>query len=68
MLGEGELTRAEAQIVRGRASARLERAEAEIAGATAVSALTGLACRRPGPGCGLGPGAIWAAAAPCLMP
>ncbi|MGH3511660.1 MAG: recombinase family protein, partial [Pseudonocardiaceae bacterium] len=43
MLGEGELTRAEAQIARSRASTRLERAEAEIVGATACSPLTGLA-------------------------
>lgn len=42
MLGEGELTRAEAQIARGKAMARLERAEAGIAGATAASPLAGI--------------------------
>lgn len=42
MLGEEELTRAEAQIARGRATARLERAEAEIAAATASSPLAGI--------------------------
>lgn len=42
MLGDGELTRAEAQIVRTRASARLERAEADIAAATRSSPLIGL--------------------------
>jgi hypothetical protein len=42
MLGDGELTRAEAQIARTRASARLERAETEIAGATGCSPLAGL--------------------------
>lgn len=43
MLGDGELTRTEAQIARTRASARLERAETEIAAATARSPLAGLA-------------------------
>ncbi|MGB8202520.1 MAG: hypothetical protein WCF33_23020, partial [Pseudonocardiaceae bacterium] len=38
----GELTRAEAQIARGRATARLERAEAEIAAATASTPLAGV--------------------------
>ncbi|MBV9162359.1 MAG: recombinase family protein [Pseudonocardiales bacterium] len=42
MLGEGELTRAEAQIARSRATARLERTEAEIAAATATSPLAGI--------------------------
>ncbi|MGH3790438.1 MAG: recombinase family protein, partial [Pseudonocardiaceae bacterium] len=42
MLGEGELTRAEAQIARGRATARLERAEAEIAATTSSSPLAGI--------------------------
>jgi site-specific DNA recombinase len=42
MLGEGELTRAEAQIARSRATARLEQAEAEIAAATATSPLAGI--------------------------
>jgi site-specific DNA recombinase len=42
MLGEGDLTRAEAQIARGRATARLERAEAKIAAATAASPLAGI--------------------------
>jgi site-specific DNA recombinase len=42
MLGEGELTRAEAQIARSRATARLERVEAEIAAATASSPLAGI--------------------------
>ncbi|MGH8921806.1 MAG: hypothetical protein ACRD0H_26275, partial [Actinomycetes bacterium] len=48
MLGEGELTRAEAQIARARATARLERAEAEITAATATSP-TRRDCGRPGP-------------------
>jgi site-specific DNA recombinase len=43
MLGEGELTRAEAQIARTRTSARLERAEAEITAVTGLSPLAGLA-------------------------
>jgi site-specific DNA recombinase len=42
MLGDEELTRAEAQIARGRASARLERAEAEIVVATECNPLAGL--------------------------
>lgn len=42
MLGEQELTRAEAQIARSRAMARLERAEAEIAAATASTPLAGI--------------------------
>ena len=42
MLGDGELTRAEAQIARSRATARLEQAEAEIAAATATSPLAGI--------------------------
>jgi site-specific DNA recombinase len=42
MLGEGELTRTEAQIARSRATARLERAEAEITAATAASPLAGI--------------------------
>jgi hypothetical protein len=42
MLGEGELTRTEAQIARSKAMARLERAEAEITGATATSPLAGI--------------------------
>lgn len=42
MLGEGELTRAEAQIARARATVRLERVEAEIAAATASSPLAGI--------------------------
>jgi site-specific DNA recombinase len=42
MLGDGELTRAEAQIARTRATARLERTEAEIATATRPSPLAGL--------------------------
>ena len=42
MLGEEELTRAEAQIARSRAVARLERAEAEIAAATSRSPLAGI--------------------------
>jgi site-specific DNA recombinase len=42
MLGDGELTRAEAQIARGKAMARLERAEAEIAAATVASPLAGI--------------------------
>jgi site-specific DNA recombinase len=42
MLGEEELTRAEAQIARSKAMARLERTEAQIAAATASSPLTGI--------------------------
>jgi site-specific DNA recombinase len=42
MLGEEELTRAEAQIARSRAIARLERAEAEIAAASSSSPLAGI--------------------------
>jgi len=42
MLGDEELTRAEAQIARSRAVARLERAEAEIAAATVTSPLAGI--------------------------
>lgn len=42
MLGEGDLTRAEAQIARTRATARLEKSEAEIATATRPSPLAGL--------------------------
>jgi DNA invertase Pin-like site-specific DNA recombinase len=53
MLGDGELTRPEAQIARGRARARLEQAEAEIAGATAPTPLAGLADAPD-------PAAVWA--------
>ena len=42
MLGDGELTRTEAQIARTRATARLERTEAEITAATATSPLAGI--------------------------
>jgi site-specific DNA recombinase len=42
MLGEQELTRAEAQIARSRVMARLERAEAEIAAATASTPRAGI--------------------------
>jgi site-specific DNA recombinase len=52
MLGEQELTRAEAQIARGRAMARLERAEAEIAAATSGSPLAGIVDAPD-------PGAVW---------
>ncbi|MCA1672844.1 MAG: hypothetical protein LC799_11800, partial [Actinobacteria bacterium] len=54
MLGDGELTRAEAQIARTRANARLERAEADIAAATRSSPLIGLADAPD-------PAAVWAA-------
>jgi site-specific DNA recombinase len=53
MLSEGELTRAEAQIARGRATARLERAETEIAAATASSPLAGIVDA-------VDPAAVWA--------
>jgi DNA invertase Pin-like site-specific DNA recombinase len=42
MLGDGELTRAEAGIARGRATARLEAAEGAIAAATVSSPLAGI--------------------------
>jgi uncharacterized membrane protein YqiK len=53
MLGEGELTRAEAQIARARATARLERTEVEIAAATGRSPLAGVADAAD-------PAAVWA--------
>ncbi len=53
MLGEGELTRAEAQIARSRATARLESAEAEIASATSSSPLAGIVDAAD-------PAAVWA--------
>lgn len=53
MLGEEELTRAEAQIARSRAMARLERAEAEIAAASSSSPLAGIVDAAD-------PAAVWA--------
>lgn len=53
MLGDGELTRAEAQIARTRANTRLERAEADVATATRSSPLVGLADAPD-------PAAVWA--------
>lgn len=63
MLGEEELIRAEAQIARDRAMARLERAEAEIAAATSSSPLAGIV-DAPDPAA-MWAGWISAAAAPC---
>jgi hypothetical protein len=62
MLGEGELTRAEAQIARSRAGARLERAEAEIAGLLPPARWLGLWTPRIRP---CGRGSILAVAGPC---